>query len=72
MRHNIFAHTDSGILYPQFLSINLEEDNRISITARSAAWGDGTCGDTATVILTYAELHKLAQTLFSFACTGKA
>ena len=71
-RTNIFAHTDPGCNYPQFLSVNLEETGDISITVRSAAWGDGTCGATAAVVLKPEQLYELARTLYSFACTNRA
>jgi hypothetical protein len=62
MRKNIFAHTDPGN-YPQYVSINREENGDISLTVRSAAWGDGTCGDTAAAVLSPDVLLKLARAL---------
>ena len=69
--HNIFDFTDIG-LAPQFLSVNHDGQSRYEITARSPAWGDGSYGDTATVVLNAEQFRKLAETLFSFACTGGA
>lgn len=69
MRHNVFAYTAPGVNYPQFISINREENGEVSITVRSAAWGDGTCGDVATAVLSLEEFRNLANQLFSFACT---
>jgi hypothetical protein len=63
MRENIFAHTDPGTNYPQYVSINKEEDGKISLTVRSAVWGDGTCGATATAVLSLETVRKLAQSL---------
>ena len=63
MRENIFAYTEPGCDYPQFISVNREESGEISITVRSAKWGDGTCGDTAAVVLSPELLSKLKQSL---------
>jgi hypothetical protein len=63
MKKNIFAHTDPGCNYPQYVSVNREESGEVSLTVRSAAWGDGTCGDTATVVLPPDVLLRLAQDL---------
>ncbi len=72
MQHNVFAYTSPGCNYPQYISVNREENGETSVIVRSAAWGDGTCGNTAAVVLSPEEFTKLARTLFSFACTGNA
>ena len=63
MRENVFAYTDLGCNHPQYLSVNREDSGEISITVRAAAWGDGTCGNTATVVLSPEVTHKLAHAL---------
>lgn len=71
MQHNIFAFTDAG-LAPQFLSVNKVDEGRYEIISRSASMGDEAYGATAAVVLNSAQLRKLAETLFSFACTSGA
>lgn len=74
MSHNVYAYTAptpvSG--YPEYLSVNVEEDHNVSITVRSSGSGANQCGDTARIVLSPAQLRDLARTLFSFACTGNA
>ena len=71
MQHNIFAFTDTGFS-PQFLAINKVDEGRYEVIARSAPMGDEAYGNTAVVVLNAAQLRKLAETLFSFACTSGA
>lgn len=71
MQHNIFAFTDSG-LAPQFISINHNGEGRYEVIVRSAPMGDEAYGNTAAAVLNAEQLRKLAETLFSFACTNGA
>ena len=71
MKHNIFAFTDAGFA-PQFLAVNHDGEGRYEVIVRSAAIGDEAYGNTAIVVLTAAQLRRLAETLFSFACTSGA
>lgn len=67
---NIFAYTAPG-LAPEYISINLN-DNGVTLTAMAAGDALGNCGPTVDVKLSHEQLVKLANTLFSFACTNKA
>ena len=58
-RRNIFAHTAPGTNYPEFVSINLEEDGTISVTVRNPAKPDGSCGEIAMVKLSVEESIRL-------------
>jgi hypothetical protein len=71
-RTNIFAFTDAGCNYPQYVSVNLEETGDVSLTVRQAVWADGTEGPTATAVLKPEQLSELTRTLFSFVCTNRA
>lgn len=68
---NLFAHTALGIA-PEFLSINLESDNSVTIIVRSKSPNGSDTGQTAQVSLASDQFHYLAQRLYSFACTGQA
>lgn len=70
-RLNVFAFTQAGHTYPPYLSINVV-DGALEITVRSAAKPDGSCGDTASIVLDHGQEKALARTLFSRACTGAA
>jgi len=75
MSSNIFAYTAPGGNYPEYVSINVDNDkdgNQVTLTVRSQAKSDGSCGDTVSIALTPEQLYKLAYTLFSYACTGNA
>ena len=47
---NIYAYTAPGTNYPEFISVNMLGDE-VEIIVRTAAWGDGTCGNTASIRL---------------------
>lgn len=73
MRSNIYAYTAPGANYPEYVSINtgFDDESKIEITLRGQA-KDGECGRTVAVSLTFGEFERLARTLYSYACTGKA
>jgi len=53
MSNNIYAYTTSTDgSYPEYLSVNANEDGTVEITVRSPRKADGSCGDTATIKLT--------------------
>ena len=60
-RENVYAYTEPG-LAPQFVSVNTE-DGIVEIIVRSAAWGDGTYGDTACAKITRQQAHELGAKL---------
>jgi hypothetical protein len=49
MRTNLAAYTAPGCKYPEFISINKEENGNISVTVRSPRKDDGSCGDIACI-----------------------
>lgn len=70
MLTNLAAYTAPGCNYPEFISINKEENGNISVTVRSPRKDDQTCGDIACIeidephfdiLLNYFQL-RLAET----------
>jgi len=72
MSNNIHAYTATGGNYPEYLSVNVNEDNTVEITVRSPKKADGSCGDTATIKLTAEEFSKFAYYAYAFSCTSGA
>lgn len=72
MSSNIYAYTAPGSSYPEYLSVNVNEDSTVEITVRSKRNGVVACGDTATIKLTGAEFAKFASRAYAFACTNGA
>jgi hypothetical protein len=68
---NIFAYTANALYYPDYISVNVEEDG-VNVIVRSPANEKGECGTTSQIKLNTEQVVKLAHTLFSFACTNKA
>lgn len=60
---NLAAYTAPGSDYPEFLSINKNEDSSVSITVRSHAKPGGHCGDTVMITVDEAIFDKLVQDL---------
>jgi len=58
---NIFAHTDPGGSYPEYLSVN-EREGRVEVTVRAPRVGDRE-GPTATMTLPRAKVPDLVQAL---------
>jgi len=63
MSKNIFAYTSPESSYPEFVSINKEEDGTVMITVRSPKKTDGSCGDAASIILQSREILNLSMAL---------
>jgi hypothetical protein len=63
MRRNLFAYTATGINYPEYVSVNREDNGTVSITVRNKAKEDGSCGDTASVELEASEVSDLFHAL---------
>lgn len=61
-RQNIYARTEPDCNYPQFVSVNVEND-RVEMIVRSPVWGDGSCGDTAAAVLTREQARELGLKL---------
>lgn len=59
MRHNLAAYTASGPNYPSYISVNQLEDGSVEFIVRSKAKEDGSCGDTASIVLD--PLHPIAD-----------
>lgn len=59
---NLFAYTAPGCNYPEFISVN-REVNQTEVIVRSAAWGDGTCGNTASIKLTPEQVTEPIESL---------
>lgn len=58
MSRNIYAFTalpGSYKYYPQYLSINKEDNGKVSVTVRPPEKPDGACGNTARMELTEEE-----------------
>lgn len=72
MSNNVYAHTAPGGSYPEYLSVNVNEDSTVEITVRSPRKEDGSCGDAATIKLSGAEFAKFASRAYAFACTNGA
>lgn len=51
MRRNLFAYTVPGSNYPEYISINKEDDGLVSVTVRSAVKLEGACGETSVIYL---------------------
>jgi tRNA(Phe) wybutosine-synthesizing methylase Tyw3 len=47
---NLAAHTFAGFNYPAFISIN-QDGGEVTVTVRSCAHHDGSCGDSAHITL---------------------
>jgi hypothetical protein len=62
MSMNIFAYTAPDTNYPEFISVNTVGDE-VEFIVRTAAWGDGTCGDTASIRLSMAQAYNLSRQL---------
>jgi hypothetical protein len=62
-RRNIAAHTTPGCNYPSFISINElgEPALLVSVTVRGPAKKDGSCGDTATIVMMANEFVELIE-----------
>lgn len=69
---NMFAYTAPGGTYPEYISVNIDDEQRVTVIVRSAAKPDGACGDTSQITLSHEQLSALANRLFSFACCNKA
>ena len=59
MQRNVFAYTADGADYPEFISVNRQDDGRLIITVRSA----GPDGETAEMALPDDQLVDLGQAL---------
>lgn len=55
-RHNLAAYTPAGASYPAYISINAEDDGRVSITVRSDV-EDG--GGHAVIYLDRQQIHSI-------------
>ena len=64
LRQNLFAHTqESGYQwYPEFISVNREENGSVSFTVRHKEDG-GLCGNTVSIELTPAQAANLKEAL---------
>jgi hypothetical protein len=71
MSSNVYAYTALGD-YPEYISVNVNEDSTVEITVRSPRKADGSCGDTATAKLSGEEFAKFASRIYAFACTNGA
>lgn len=58
---NIYAYTAMDRSYPPYVSINRTDKGGVSITARSPAKADGSCGDSAMIELTQDQFSELAR-----------
>lgn len=64
---NIFAYTAVGVA-PEFVSINIDDDGKVNLTARGVGDDGGNTGTTVTVNLTPEILRKMAEQLHSSVC----
>jgi hypothetical protein len=64
MKTNMFAYTAPGADYPEYISVNRRQgDGMIEITVRSPKKADGSCGDTASIVLHRGQLGGLFYAL---------
>jgi len=68
MRNNIHAYTAPGSSYPEYLSVNENEDGTVEITIRSLPTPFGQCGETASIKLSAEEFAKFAYYAYAFSC----
>lgn len=54
----IYAFTDAGPSYPQYVNI-CQEDGKVRLIVRSPAKADGTCGDSAFIVMDQKEFREL-------------
>lgn len=68
MRTNVYAFTASGTeVYPEFVSVNAEENGLISITIRPRMQEDATrCPETAVVYLNKKQVSDLAISISKY------
>lgn len=72
MPKNVYAHTAPGASYPEYISVNETDDpNLFTVSVRSPAGDDGSCGDTAQITLTMQQMEELAGAIIR-ANTGSA
>lgn len=60
---NVFAYTAGGASYPPFVSLNVEDDGRVTLHVRSPAKADGSCGDGACVEIPRSAIPDLIRGL---------
>jgi hypothetical protein len=65
MSSNIFAYTAPGGNYPEYISVNTDDEKNVMFTVRGPA-KNGVCGDTACVLLSQEQVQSLARQLHSF------
>ena len=59
---NLYAYTTPGSNYPEFISVNMRGEE-VEILVRTAAWGDGTCGNVASIRLSKKQALDLSAAL---------
>jgi hypothetical protein len=67
MSANIFAYTAPGCNYPEYISVNEDDEKNVTITVREARQSDGGCGHTVCVMLTQEQFKIFSKQLTSFA-----
>ena len=55
------AYTAPGTRYPPYLSINTDDGKTVSITVRSPANPDGSCGNNATISMGLEEFCRVLR-----------
>lgn len=65
--NNVFAYTAPGCNYPEYISLNVDEQGNLTVTVRPEPAGDGVCPQTVSIKLTPEQVKILARQLFSFA-----
>ena len=70
MPENIAAYTAPGASYPPYISVNWKGDE-VTVTVRSPAKEDGSCGSDAIIELTATEAARIGLEM-AYAVTQKA
>ena len=62
-RANLFAYTSFDPYYPEYISVNREDNGKVSITVRGKVKENGSCGETVSIELDESQVSELRSGL---------